>query len=90
MLLAILILLILPFVDFSIIRGNAFKLISKLLFGFFVINFILLGIIGAMHIEIPYFFIGQIATIFYFSYFILFLPLISILENILFYLAIKR
>jgi ubiquinol-cytochrome c reductase cytochrome b subunit len=90
MLLAILILLILPFVDYSIIRGNAFKILSKLLFGFFVVNFILLGAIGSMHIEIPFIIIGQFATIFYFAYFILLLPLISLLENILFFLAIKR
>jgi len=90
MLLAILILLILPFVDFSIIRGNAFKLLSKLLFGFFVVNFILLGAIGSMHIEPPFIIIGQLATIFYFAYFVVLLPLVSILENVLFYLAIKR
>lgn len=90
MLLAILILLVLPFVDFSIVRGNAFKLLSKLLFGFFAVNFILLGAIGSMHIEVPFILLGQLATIFYFSYFIILLPLVSILENVLFYLAIKR
>lgn len=90
MLLAILILLVLPYVDFSIIRGNAFKFLSKLLYGFFCANFILLGIIGSMHIEVPYIALGQFSTIFYFSYFVILLPLISILENILFYLAIKR
>ena len=90
MLAAILILLILPFVDFSIIRGNAFKVLSKILYAFFIVNFLLLGALGAMHIEVPFVLISQIATIFYFGYFILLLPLISILENILFYLAIKR
>lgn len=90
MLAAILILLTLPFMDFSIIRGNAFKVLSKLLYGFFIVNFLLLGALGAMHIEVPFILLGQLATIFYFSYFLILLPLISILENILFYLAIKR
>lgn len=90
MLLAILVLLILPFVDLSIVRGNAFKSISKIFFSLFCANFILLGIIGSMHIEVPFILLGQLSTIFYFSYFVIILPLISILENILFYLAIKQ
>lgn len=90
MLAAILILLALPFVDFSIIRGNAFKAISKLLYGLFICNFILLGCLGAQHIEVPFILLGQVATVIYFAYFIILLPLVSLLENILFYLAIKR
>jgi ubiquinol-cytochrome c reductase cytochrome b subunit len=90
MLAAILILLTLPFVDFSIIRGNAFKTISKLLYGIFVCNFILLGCLGAQHIEVPFILLGQISTIIYFAYFLILLPGVSLLENILFYLAIKR
>lgn len=90
MLAAILVLLALPFVDFSIIRGNAFKVISKILYGFFIVNFLLLGALGAMHIEVPFILLSQIATIFYFSYFIILLPAVSILENVLFYLSIKR
>jgi ubiquinol-cytochrome c reductase cytochrome b subunit len=89
MLAAILVLLILPLVDRSIIRGNAFKPLSKLLYSIFVCNFILLGLLGAQHIEVPYIFLGQVSTILYFSYFLVLLPGISILENILFYLAIK-
>jgi ubiquinol-cytochrome c reductase cytochrome b subunit len=90
MLAAILILFTLPFVDFSIIRGNAFKSISKLLYGIFVCNFILLGLLGAQHIEVPFILLGQIATIIYFAYFLILLPLVSLLENILFYLALKK
>lgn len=90
MLLAILILLALPFVDFSIIRGNAFKALSKALYGFFMANFILLGALGAVHIEVPFITVGQICTVFYFSYFIVLLPVVSVLENVLFYLAIRR
>jgi len=90
MLAAILILLTLPFVDFSIIRGNAFKTISKLLYGIFVCNFILLGCLGAQHIEVPFILLGQISTIIYFAYFLILLPGVSLLENILFYLSIKR
>ncbi|ANB10909.1 cytochrome b (mitochondrion) [Sugiyamaella lignohabitans] len=90
MLAAMLILLALPFVDFSIIRGNAFKVISKLLYGLFVCNFILLGLLGAQHIEVPFILLGQVATVMYFGYFMVLLPAVSMLENMLFYLAIKK
>lgn len=90
MLAAILILLVLPFTDFSIIRGNTFKAISKFIYWLFICNFILLGILGAQHIEAPYVLMAQLATIFYFSYFVIILPAVSVLENILFYLAIRK
>jgi len=90
MLAAILILLLVPVLDFAIIRGSAFRPLSKIAFGFFVCNFLLLGVLGAQHIEIPYIALGQFATVIYFSYFIIILPLLSILENGAFYLGLER
>jgi ubiquinol-cytochrome c reductase cytochrome b subunit len=87
---AILILLLLPILDKSVIRGNAFKPISKFVYSIFICNFIVLGMLGAQHIEIPYIAIGQFCTVLYFSYFLILVPGISILENILFYIAIKN
>lgn len=87
MLAAILILLLLPTLDRSIIRGNTFRVISKLFYFFFICNFILLGALGAQHIEIPFIVIGQVATAIYFAYFLIIIPGVSILENTLFYIA---
>lgn len=84
---AILILLILPLTDNSIIRGNTFKIISKLFFFLFVFNFILLGILGSCHVEVPFIQIGQITTFLYFAYFLIFIPIISYIENVLFYIG---
>ena len=84
---AILILMILPKSDRSIVRGNAFKVLSKILYGLFICNFLLLGLLGSQHIEVPYVALGQFATVFYFSYFIILLPCITMLENILFYIS---
>nr|YP_002122390.1 apocytochrome b [Candida neerlandica]ABX89451.1 apocytochrome b [Candida neerlandica] len=84
---AILILLTLPFTDRSIIRGNSFKILSKLAFYLFVFNFLLLGNLGQLHVEIPYIALGQFATIYYFAHYIIIVPLISTLENILFYIG---
>lgn len=90
MIAAILILLLLPLLDRSIVRGNTFRVISKMGYFFFICNFLLLAGLGAQHIEVPFVLMSQIATILYFSYFIIFIPVISILENILFYISSSR
>lgn len=87
---AILILMVLPITDKSVVRGNAFRIISKFAYGFFICNFLLLGALGGQHIEVPFIALGQISTVLYFSYFLIQVPLISMLENILFYLSSRK
>nr|YP_003127041.1 Cobp [Brettanomyces custersianus]ACU32824.1 Cobp [Brettanomyces custersianus] len=84
---ALLILLFLPLLDRSLYRGLAFKPLSKFFFWLFVFNFILLGNIGHLHVEVPFINLGIYCTIAYFSYFLIIVPTISTLENILFYLG---
>jgi len=84
---AILILLILPITDRSVVRGNSFKILSKFFFYLFVFNFFLLGNLGQLHVEVPFIELGQYATAFYFSYYIIIVPVISSIENILFYIG---
>lgn len=84
---ALIILLLLPILDRSLYRGLAFKPLSKFFFWLFIFNFILLGNIGHLHVEIPFINLGIYSTIAYFSYFLIIIPLISSLENILFYLG---
>lgn len=80
---AILILLVLPFVHTSEVRSSSFRPIAKKVFWFFVADVLLLGWLGGKPVEEPYILIGQIATIFYFSYFVILTPLIGYIENIL-------
>jgi ubiquinol-cytochrome c reductase cytochrome b subunit len=87
---SLLILLILPIVDISKIRGNSFRPLSKLFYWIFIVNFFLLLNLGACHVESPYIEIGQICTVFYFSYFIIIIPLIGLIDNTLFDLAITK
>lgn len=84
---AILVLLVLPFTDRSVVRGNTFKVLSKLFFFLFVFNFVLLGQIGQCHVEPPFVLMGQIATFIYFAYFLIIVPIISTIENVLFYIG---
>nr|YP_009739396.1 apocytochrome b [Tricholoma terreum]QIC20240.1 apocytochrome b [Tricholoma terreum] len=80
---SLLILIILPITDLSRIRGNQFRPAMKIAFWFFVVDFIILMWIGSQHPVTPYVEIGQIATAFYFSWFLIIVPLIGISENTL-------
>ena len=80
---AIIILFLVPILDLSRVRSMQFRPMIKFFFGLFIANFLILMWIGANHAEAPFLLIGQIASIFYFSYFLILLPFISIIENIL-------
>jgi len=90
MLSAILALLTLPLIDVGRSRGMQFRPLSKFIFFVFVADFILLGILGAKHVESPYIEIGQISTFLYFNFFALLLPLSSYIENTLTYLGTTK
>ena len=70
---SILILLALPYIHTTHIRISLFKPVYKILVFIFLANAILLGYLGAKPIESPYLEIAKIATVIYFSFFILIL-----------------
>jgi len=78
---SILILLLLPYLHRSKLRGTSFRPLSKILFWFLVGDFFLLTWIGGEPVEEPYILIGQIASIFYFGYFLILTPLVGYWEN---------
>jgi ubiquinol-cytochrome c reductase cytochrome b subunit len=80
---SLLILLILPLTDLSRIRGNQFRPAMKLAFWFFVVDFFILMWIGSQHPNSPYVEIGQVATTFYFAWFLIIVPFIGLSENTL-------
>jgi ubiquinol-cytochrome c reductase cytochrome b subunit len=81
MLASILILFLLPYLETSRVRSSAFRPLMRLFFWLFVMNFLLLIWIGANHPEPPFIHLGQICSGFYFSYFLIFVPLIGLIEN---------
>jgi ubiquinol-cytochrome c reductase cytochrome b subunit len=87
---SLLILLILPLADVSRIRGNQFRPAMKLAFWFFVVDFIILMWIGSQHPNTPFVEIGQVATVFYFAWFLIIVPLIGLVENTLFDTALEN
>ncbi len=78
---AILALLILPYADMSKMRGIQFRPFSKIAFYIFVANFLILGQLGAKHVESPFIELGQISTVLYFAHFIIIIPVITLIEN---------
>ena len=84
---AILILLAMPFTDLSRSRGIQFRPLSKIIFYIFVSNFLILMVLGAKHVESPFIEFGQISTVIFFLHFLVFVPLVSLLENSLIELA---
>lgn len=84
---ALLALLILPYSDLSRTRGIQFKPFSKINFFIFIANFIFLMVLGAKHVESPYIELGMLCTALYFLFYLVFTPVISIIENTLFNLS---
>jgi ubiquinol-cytochrome c reductase cytochrome b subunit len=80
---SLLILLILPIVDVSRQRGNQFRPAMKVAFWLFMFNFFILMWIGSQHPNEPFVFIGQVSTFFYFSWFVVVVPVIGLVENTL-------
>ncbi len=87
---ALLILAILPFSDLGRSRGFQFRPISKFIFYLFIVIFLTLGVLGSVHVEDPYITMGQIYAAGYFSYFLVLLPGVSLLENSLTDISTKQ
>lgn len=80
---SLIILLVLPKADLGLTKGLQFRPISKIMFYVFVINLLILMQLGAKHVESPFIELGQISTVLYFSYFLVIVPVLSIIENTL-------
>ena len=86
---SIIILLSVPFTNTSKIRNTSFRPVFKLFFWALVIDFFILIWVGQQDMDIEIFQkLGVIATIYYFSFFIL-LPIIGYLETFMLKFTIK-
>nr|AEL97115.1 cytochrome b [Aetobatus ocellatus]BAA78472.1 cytochrome b [Aetobatus narinari] len=78
---SILILLLIPMLHTSKQRSLTFRPITQILFWMLVTNTIILTWIGGQPVEQPFITIGQIASITYFSFFLLLFPIAGWWEN---------
>ncbi len=80
---AILVLFALPWLDSSKVKSGNYRPIFKWVFVIFVINFIFLGWLGKSPAEGWYIWASRIATLVYYAYFLVILPLLGKFEKTL-------
>lgn len=73
----------LPFINSSETRSSAFRPIYKKLFWLLVADCIILVWIGQQAVEDPYILIGQIASVYFFLFFLVFVPFLGKFEKLL-------
>nr|YP_009327895.1 cytochrome b [Hemipristis elongata]APC24865.1 cytochrome b [Hemipristis elongata] len=81
LLFSIFILMLVPLLHTSKQRSNVFRPLTQTFFWFLVANSIILTWIGGLPVEQPFIMMGQIASISYFSLFLIIMPLTSWYEN---------
>nr|BAI53514.1 cytochrome b [Monognathus jesperseni] len=81
LLFSVLILLLVPILHFSKQRALTFRPASQMMFWLLVTNMLILTWVGGMPVEYPYVTIGRLASILYFSLFLLGVPLTAWWEN---------
>jgi len=80
---AIVILLALPIINTSKIRSSKFRPIFRFLYWFWIADFLILGWIGQKPVESPYVEVGVCATIFYFVFLLIIIPVVGLVEEFL-------
>lgn len=78
---AILVLLVIPFVNTSNVRSTTYRPIFKFCFWLFIIDFIILTWVGQKPVRNSFILLGQIATFYYFIFFLVLIPLVGIIES---------
>jgi ubiquinol-cytochrome c reductase cytochrome b subunit len=82
---SLLVLLTLPITNTSGVRSSLYRPLFQKFFWFLVADFILLSYIGQAPPESPFIEIGQVATVYYFAFFLVFVPVLGRLEKNLIY-----
>ncbi|KAK4046614.1 hypothetical protein OIO90_006511 [Microbotryomycetes sp. JL221] len=87
---SLLILLAMPIVDTSRVRGSQFRPLMRWAFWLFAVNFFILMYVGSQHVEEPFITVGALSTGFYFAWFLVIVPVIGIIENTLLDIATEN
>ena len=78
---SILIMLVIPYTYTGYIRNTTYRPLFKIFYWLLVADFLTLMWVGQAPITDPFILLGQLASVYYFSFFIILIPLIGIIEN---------
>lgn len=88
---SLLVLFIIPFTHNSEVRNTTFRPLFKIFFWIFVADFVVLTWIGQKPVKDTFIFAGQVATVYYFIFFLVFLPISGKIEtNLVHYTSITK
>ena len=80
---ALIVLFLIPFTNTSEIRSTTFRPLFKIFYWLLVADFLILGWIGQKPVKTTFVIAGQIATVYYFIFFIILIPVTGIIESFL-------
>lgn len=80
---AILVLFLIPFIYNSDVRNTTYRPLFKICFWLFVSDFIVLTWIGQKPVRDAFIFVGQLATAYYFIFFLVLIPVVGRIESAL-------
>jgi hypothetical protein len=87
---AIAVLLLIPFNNTSDIRNTTYRPIFKICYWVLIASWIVLTWIGQCPVEDIFAFVGQIATIYYYAFFIVLVPLVGKIESALAHYKVEK
>ena len=80
---AIAVLLLIPFINTSYVRNTTYRPIFKVCFWLFIVDYIILTWIGQKPVRNAFIFVGQVATVYYFVFFLILIPIVGKIEDAL-------
>jgi quinol-cytochrome oxidoreductase complex cytochrome b subunit len=78
---AILVLFVIPFINTSYVRNTTYRPLFKICFWLFIADFIILTWVGQKPVKDTFIIVGQVATLYYFLFFIILIPVVGIVES---------
>ena len=82
---SIAVLFLIPFINSSDIRNTTYRPIFKFCFWFFIADFIILTWVGQKPVKDTFIWVGQVATVYYFFFFLVLIPIVGKIESALVY-----